>query len=108
MNATKIITPEIKDKKLIRTLCNKKIQTSEIYSLIIDYDKDRNQMYYDHEAMTAIAASQMDIIKKEITDYEEEIKKLRSNFTHYFKKIFLKKIRNSNMKLNKKLFFYSL
>lgn len=88
LNATKIIIGEAEDKKLIRTLCNKKIQNSKICSLIIDYDENENPIYYDNEGIVAIAASQMNIIKNEIKDYEEEIKKITLEFHSLFQENF--------------------
>ena len=76
------------DKKLIRTLCNKKIQNSKICSLIIDYDENENPIYYDNEGIVAIAAGQMNIIKNEIKDYEEEIKKITLEFHSLFQENF--------------------
>lgn len=80
------IIAETKEKKLITTICKKKIETSPICSLIIDYDDQEQALYYDNEGIMAIAASQIETIEKEILFYSEQMEKLKIGFSELISK----------------------
>lgn len=80
------IIAETKDKKLITTMCKNKIGNSPICSLIIDCDEQGEALYYDNEGIMAIAASQIETIKKEILNYNEQMEKLKIDFSELISK----------------------
>jgi hypothetical protein len=69
---------ETEDKKEFTTLSLSELEHSEHCSLIIEYDKNKEPVYYDTQGILAIALTQLPLIKEEITLLDAQGKEIEN------------------------------